>query len=48
MQKSPSLEASNRSASQEIPCPLWNPEGSLPSSQKPSTRPYPDPHESSP
>src|SRR5215510_15502951 len=35
-------------ASQEIPCIFMEPEGSLPYSQVPATRPYPEPTPSSP
>jgi len=48
MGQSLSSEANRFSASQEIPRILWNPEGSLPHSQVPAIRPYPEPVASSP
>jgi hypothetical protein len=47
MEKNPSWEDNNCSASQEI-TRLLEPEDSLPCSQQPSTGPYPKPDESSP
>jgi hypothetical protein len=43
-----SRDAANCAATQELPSILWNPEGSLPCSQQPSTGPYPEPDRSSP
>jgi hypothetical protein len=43
MELSPSWEAANCAATQELPSILWNPESSLPYSQELSTSPYPDP-----
>jgi hypothetical protein len=42
MDTSPSLEANNYTASQDILDRLWNNESSLPCSQEPATGPYPD------
>jgi hypothetical protein len=44
----PSWEAVNSAAIQEIPSNLKEPEGSSPCSQEPSTGPYPEPVWSSP
>jgi hypothetical protein len=44
---SPSREAANCAATQELPSILRNP-GSSPCSQEPSTGPYPEPDRSSP
>jgi hypothetical protein len=41
MEHSPSWEANQFAASQEIPHSLWNPKGSLLHSQVPATRLYP-------
>ena len=50
MEQSPSWEANMPSASQAIPCTLWNPQGSLQHSihKRPLTCPYPKPHQSNP
>jgi len=48
MQQSPSWEANQFSASQEIPPYFMEPESSLPHSQVPATCPYPEPARSSP
>jgi hypothetical protein len=48
MEQSPSWEANNSSASQEIPRIIWKPEGSLLHSQQPATCPYPEPYQSNP
>jgi hypothetical protein len=48
MQHSPSREANNFSASEEIPPNFMEPEGSLPHSQAPATCPYPETARSSP
>jgi hypothetical protein len=45
---SPSWEAANCAAIQEIPKNFKEPEGSSPCSQEPSTGPYPKPDRSSP
>jgi hypothetical protein len=45
---SPSWEAANCAAIQEIPSNFKEPKGSPPCSQEPSTGPYPDPVQSSP
>jgi hypothetical protein len=45
---SPSREAANCAAIQEIPSNFKEPEGSSPCSQEPSTGPYPEPVRSSP
>jgi hypothetical protein len=45
---SPSREAANCTAIQEIPSNFKEPEGSSPCSQEPSTGPYPEPVWSSP
>jgi hypothetical protein len=42
MELSPSWEAASCAAAQELPIILYNPEGSLPCSQEPSTGPYPE------
>jgi hypothetical protein len=44
---SPSWETDNCAATQELPS-ILEPVGSSPSSQEPSTGPYPDPDQSSP
>ena len=44
----PSWEANRFSVSQEIPHILWNPKGSLPHLQVPTTCLYPEPARSSP
>ena len=46
--QNPSSEANRFSASQEIPCILWNLIGSLLRLQEPATCPYPEPNQSSP
>jgi hypothetical protein len=43
---SPSCEAANCAAIQEIPSNFKEPEGSSPCSQEPSTGPYPEPEKS--
>jgi hypothetical protein len=43
MEQSPYWEANQLAASQEIPHLLYNPKGSLPHSQVPATRLYPEP-----
>jgi hypothetical protein len=43
MELSPSWEAANCVAIQEIPCNFKEPKGSSPCSQEPSTGPYPEP-----
>jgi hypothetical protein len=48
MEPSPSWEAANYAAIQEIPSNFKEPEGSSPCSQEPSTGPYPEPVWSSP
>jgi hypothetical protein len=49
MKLCPSWEAANCAATQELPNILWKPkEGSLPWSQEPSTRPYPQSDQFSP
>jgi hypothetical protein len=48
MEPSASWEAANCAATQEFPNILWNPEGSLPPSQEPSTGPYSEPDRSNP
>jgi hypothetical protein len=45
---SPSWEAANSAAIQEIPSTFKEPKGSSPCSQEPSTGPYPEPVRSSP
>jgi len=47
VEQSPSWEANQFSASQEVPPPFVEPEGSLPHSQVPATCPYPEPAQSS-
>ena len=47
MKQSPSSEANRSSASEDIPCILWDPEGSLSHEQDLATCPYPEPHQSS-
>jgi len=48
MEHTPSWEADSSSASQEIPRILWEPEGSLPHSREPATRPCPESDQSIP
>jgi hypothetical protein len=48
MEQSPSWEANQFAASQEIPRIFMEPEGSLTHSQVPATCPYPEPTPSSP
>jgi hypothetical protein len=48
MELSPSWEAASCAAIQELPNIVWQPEGSLPCSQEPSTCPYPESDQSSP
>jgi hypothetical protein len=48
MEQSPSWEAEQFSASQEVPNILWNLEGSLRHSQVPATCPYPETAQSGP
>jgi hypothetical protein len=46
MELSPSWEVASFAATQELPSNLWNPEGSSPWSQEPTTGPYPEPDRS--
>jgi hypothetical protein len=47
MEQRPPWEAISHSASQEIPPPFMETEGSSPYSQEPDTGPYPEPDDSS-
>jgi hypothetical protein len=48
MELSPSWEDAGCAATEDFPNILWNPEGSLPFSQQPSTGSYPEPDQSTP